>query len=120
MCAILCLFVEPVLASLLCIATRAIVRCHLYLLSSFSELLCLAYLHGVCFMGVVIRSTQGFIYGVLRIPYLQLHHIYLVSRVIALIPSVFTLSHPCTSLILRSRMHYYSLWMVRLPFLVSF
>jgi hypothetical protein len=61
----------------------------------FSELLCLTYLHRVCFVGLVIRSALGLICGVLRIPYLQLHHIFLVCRVIALIPSVFTSSHQC-------------------------
>jgi hypothetical protein len=95
MCAILCLFVEPVLASLLCIATRAIVRYHLYLLSSFSELLCLIISTVCVFVGLVIRSALGLIYGVVRIPYLQLHHILLVCQVIALIPSVFTSSHQC-------------------------
>jgi hypothetical protein len=61
----------------------------------FLELLCLAYLHRVCFVGLVIRSALGLICGVLRIPYLQLHHIFLGCRVIALIPSVFTSSHRC-------------------------
>jgi hypothetical protein len=61
----------------------------------FSELLCLAYLHCVCFVGLVIQSLLGLICGVLRIPYLQLHHIFLVYRVIALIPLVFTSSHQC-------------------------
>jgi hypothetical protein len=44
---------------------------------------------------LVIRSALGLICGVLRIPYLQLHHIFLVCRVIVLIPSVFTSSHEC-------------------------
>jgi hypothetical protein len=49
----------------------------------------------VYFVGLVIRSALGLICGVLRIPYLQLHHIFLVRRVIALIPPVFTSSHQC-------------------------
>jgi hypothetical protein len=71
-------------------------------------------------VGLVIRSALGLICGVLRLPYLQLHHIFLVSCVIALIPLVFTSSHPCTSLILLLGAHYYSPWNGKITFSCQF
>jgi hypothetical protein len=66
MCAILCLFVELVQASLECIAKSPVII--VALLRSSPR---------VCFLGCLFtRSAVELIGGVLRIPYLQLHHIY--------------------------------------------
>jgi hypothetical protein len=64
--AILCLFIEPVLASIECIATT-----HVIIVALPHSSPCM------CFLGCLFtRSALGLIGGVLRISYLQLHHIY--------------------------------------------
>ena len=72
-------------------------------------------------LGVLFtRSALGLVFGVVRIPYLQLHHILLFCRVIALIPW-YSLHHISALVIYLNgyaiAIHFGT---VRFPFLVSF
>ena len=65
-------YFELLLASLLCIAIFLFISCFATFIST------------VCVSWVFVRSALGLVCGVVRIPYLQLHHKYLVCLVIVL------------------------------------
>jgi hypothetical protein len=61
-CNLVPVFIESMLASLLCLATSSVPLTYLNFLSSFSELHCPIYLHRVRFRGFfVIRSALGLV-----------------------------------------------------------